>query len=111
MAKALSLDPDRLLPVEPSVRAIARELYVSVRALPIVSPHGHCDPAWFATDAPFSNAADLLLTPDHYLLRMLYSQGVRLEDLGVRDREGRVGADPRAAWRLFAENFHLFRGA
>ncbi|MDR3512706.1 MAG: glucuronate isomerase [Caulobacteraceae bacterium] len=110
MTRALSLNEDRLFPAEPGVRAIARALYGLVRDLPIVSPHGHCDPAWFATDAPFSNAADLLLAPDHYLFRMLYSQGARLEDLRVPDREGRVWAEPRAAWRLFAGNFHLFRG-
>jgi glucuronate isomerase len=88
------------------VRALARELYESVKGLPIVSPHGHCDPQWFATDAPFANASELLLVPDHYLFRMLYSQGVRLEDLGI----GNPGADPREAWRIFAELYHLFRG-
>ncbi len=86
------------------MRAIARELYAGVADLPIVSPHGHTDPAWFAADEPFGNAAALLLQPDHYLLRMLYSQGVTLDDL--------IGpaADPRAAWRLFAERYHLFHG-
>ncbi|MDR3512249.1 MAG: glucuronate isomerase [Caulobacteraceae bacterium] len=110
MTRALSLHPDRLLPADPGTRAIARALYAGVRALPIVSPHGHCDPAWFATDAPFDNAADLLVAPDHYLLRMLYSQGVPLEALRAPDREGRVFAEPRAAWRVFAAHFHLFRG-
>ena len=86
------------------MRALARELYESVAALPIVSPHGHTDPAWFATDAPFANAAALLLQPDHYLLRMLYSQGVPMDDLIG------AGAEPRAAWRLFAERYHLFHG-
>jgi len=85
------------------VRAIARELYAEVAALPIVSPHGHTDPAWFALNEPFGDAAALLLQPDHYLLRMLYSQGAPLEAL--------IGeADPRAAWRLFAERYHLFHG-
>jgi len=106
MARPLELNPDRLLPADPGTRAIARALYQSVAALPIVSPHGHTDPAWFATNAPFGNATELLLTPDHYLFRMLYSQGVALEDLGV----GNPSADPRAAWRLFAERFDLFRG-
>jgi len=106
MPRKLELHPDRLLPADPSVRAIARELYASVSDLPIISPHGHCDPEWFATDAPFGNAAELLLVPDHYLFRMLYSQGVRLEDLGV----GGSDADPREAWRILASNYHLFRG-
>ena len=106
MTRPLCLHPDRLLPAEPAVRAIARELYASVRGLPIVSPHGHTDPAWFAGNQPFGNAAELLLVPDHYIFRMLYSQGVPLETLGV----GNADADPRAAWRLFAERYHLFRG-
>jgi glucuronate isomerase len=106
LSRRLELHPDRLLPADPAVRAIARGLYDSVAPLPIVSPHGHTDPAWFALDAPFGNACDLLLTPDHYLLRMLYSQGIALEALGV----GEAGADPRAAWRLFAAHYHLFRG-
>ena len=106
MTRPLHLHPDRLLPPEPAARAIARELYASVKDLPIVSPHGHTDPAWFAGNQPFGNAAELLLVPDHYVFRMLYSEGVPLEMLGV----GNAGADPRAAWRLFAERFHLFRG-
>jgi glucuronate isomerase len=110
MARALILDDDRLFPAEPKVRGMARELYASVRALPIVSPHGHCDPRWFATDDAFPNAADLLLAPDHYLYRMLYSQGVPMQALRVPDRSGKAGGDPRAAWRTFAQHFHLFRG-
>ncbi len=110
LTKPLILNDDRLFPAEPSVRAIARELYAQVRDLPIISPHGHTDPSWFALNQPFPNACDLLLAPDHYLYRMLFSQGVRLEDLRVPDREGRVGAEPRAAWRLFARNIHLFAG-
>jgi len=108
--KPLVLNDDRLFPAEPSVRAIARELYGHVRDLPIISPHGHTDPAWFARNEAFPNACDLLLAPDHYLYRMLFSQGVRLEDLRVPDRQGKVTAEPRAAWRLFAENVHLFAG-
>ena len=110
MPRPLTLNDDRLFPAGPSVRAVARRLYAEVRALPIISPHGHTDPEWFATDAPFGNATELLLAPDHYLYRMLYSQGVRLEDLGVPSRRGPSPADPRAAWRLFASNQHLFRG-
>ncbi|MBB4614779.1 glucuronate isomerase [Novosphingobium taihuense] len=106
MARNLELHPDRLLPADPSVRGLARELYASVAGLPIISPHGHTDPRWFAQDETFGNATDLLLVPDHYVFRMLYSQGVALEDLGVRNK----GVDPRAAWRLFAERYWLFRG-
>ncbi len=110
MSTSLRLHPDRLFPAEPGIRAIARELYSAIAKLPIISPHGHTDPAWFAYDKPFSNATDLLLTPDHYLFRMLYSQGINLESLGVRAEGEATSADPRAAWRLLAENIHLFRG-
>ena len=110
MTRPLILNQDRLFPADAGVRGIARELYAKVRGLPIISPHGHCDPAWFASNAPFINAADLLLAPDHYLYRMLYSQGVAMEDLGVPDRSGASLAEPREAWRRFAAHFHLFRG-
>jgi glucuronate isomerase len=110
MPKKLSLHEDRLFPPDPTVRAIARALYTSIRKLPIISPHGHTDPAWFADNQPFGNATDLVLAPDHYLFRMLYSQGLSLESSGVSSRRGRPSTDPRAAWRLFAGRFHLFQG-
>jgi len=110
MTRKLVLHDDRLFPADPATRAIARELYGLVRALPIISPHGHTDPVWFAENELFTNATELLLAPDHYLYRMLYSQGIALESLGVPDRSGLASADPRQAWRLFARNFHLFRG-
>ncbi len=110
MSNPLFLHPDRLLPVDGKTRDIARTLYEMVKDLPIISPHGHTDPAWWAKDEPFANATDLLLVPDHYLFRMLYSQGIRLEDLGIPSLAGRSEADPRAAWRILAENYHLFRG-
>jgi len=110
MPRPLQLHPDRLLPADPATREIARALYAGVKELPIVSPHGHTDPAWFATDAPWANATELLLAPDHYLYRMLYSQGIALDRLGVPSRAGPAAADPREAWRLFAAHYHLFRG-
>lgn len=106
MPRPLALHADRLLPADPATRAVARELYTAIADLPIVSPHGHTDPSWFAGNAPFGNAADLLLSPDHYVFRMLFSQGVPLEALGVGGRS----ADPREAWRLLAKHYHLFRG-
>jgi glucuronate isomerase len=107
----LRLHPDRLFPAEPRLREIARALHARVSDLPIVSPHGHTDPAWFATDAPFVDPAALLIVPDHYVFRMLYSQGVPLEALGIPTADGgATGQDPRAIWRLFAEHYHLFRG-
>jgi glucuronate isomerase len=110
MTRPLSLHPDRLLPAEPAARDIARALYAEVAQLPIISPHGHTDPAWFAADAAWANPAELLLAPDHYLYRMLYSQGVPLDRLGVPSRGGASAADPREAWRLLASHYHLFRG-
>src|SRR5881275_2697000 len=110
MPRPLKLDPDRLLAADPPTRAIARALYDEVKDLPIVSPHGHTDPAWFATDARWTNATELLLSPDHYLYRMLYSQGVALDALGVADRSGVASADACEAWRLFAAHYYLFRG-
>ena len=110
MPRPLILDDDRLFPAEPTVRAIARGLYAGVRDLPIISPHGHTDAGWFASNAAFSNATELLLAPDHYLYRMLHSQGVPLERLGVGSRKGPSTADPREAWRLFAQHWFLFRG-
>lgn len=106
MTRPLKLHPDRLFPSDPIERQIARRLYAAVADLPIVSPHGHTDPAWFAADAAFGNAAELLLHPDHYIFRMLYSQGIALDALGI----GNPQADPRESWRLLAENYHLFRG-
>ena len=106
MSHPLRLHPDRLLPADPGTRAIARELYGSVAQLPILSPHGHTDPSWFALNESFGNATELLLKPDHYAFRMLYSQGISLESLGIGDRT----VDPREAWRIFASHFHLFRG-
>ncbi|MDP1631623.1 MAG: glucuronate isomerase [Caulobacter sp.] len=110
MTAPLILHEDRLFPAEPSARSVARALYGEVSGVPIISPHGHTDPQWFATNDAFANAADLLLAPDHYLYRMLYSQGVSLEALGVPAHGRPSTADPREAWRLFAANQPLFRG-
>jgi glucuronate isomerase len=108
---AFALHPDRLFPADNGTRAIARQLYASVAGLPILSPHGHTDPQWFADDAPFPDPANLFIAPDHYVTRMLYSQGIPLEALGVpRVDGGPIESDPRAIWRLLAANFHLFRG-
>jgi glucuronate isomerase len=105
------LNPDRLFPVEPKVRDLARALYDEVRDLPIISPHGHTDPRWFAENQAFANPAELFVTPDHYVFRMLHSQGIALEDLGVQRVDGgKIEQDPRKIWRLFASNYHIFRG-
>ena len=111
MASPLRLHPDRLFPADDTTRSIARRLFAQVEKLPIISPHGHTDPAWFATDAPFEDATSLFLWPDHYVLRMLYSQGIDLSDLGIAPAGGKAAAtDRRAVWKTFAANYHLFRG-
>ncbi|SNT15846.1 glucuronate isomerase [Tropicimonas sediminicola] len=105
------LDDDRLFPVEGRSRDLARALYGSVKDLPIVSPHGHTDPRWYAENEPFPDPAQLFVTPDHYVFRMLFSQGVSLDSLGVPRADGsRAETDGRKIWRLFAENYYLFRG-
>lgn len=113
---------DVLLPAEPTQRAIARELYALARNLPLISPHGHVDPAILADDAPFPDPARLIVVPDHYLTRMLLSQGVPPGDLGVPTVAGvvagppgstgeyRTESDGRTIWRRFAAHWHLFRG-
>ncbi|MCB1335753.1 MAG: glucuronate isomerase [Roseivivax sp.] len=105
------LDENRLFPADPASRVLARALYDDVKHLPIISPHGHTDPRWFAENQPFPDPAQLFVTPDHYVFRMLHSQGIALEDLGVPRVDGGVTeTDSRKIWRLFASNFHLFRG-
>jgi glucuronate isomerase len=108
---AMLIHPDRLFPAEPAMRQVARRLYAGIQDLPIVSPHGHTDPRWYAENEPFPDPATLFVMPDHYIFRMLYSQGVRLEDLGIPTRDGSpVERDPRTIWRRFAEHYRLFRG-
>jgi glucuronate isomerase len=103
------LHEDRLFPSEPTSRAIARRLYGSVRDLPIVSPHGHTEARWFAENEPFPNPTTLFIVPDHYVFRMLYSQGIAMEDLGIGKKE--LDADEaRKIWIRFAESYYLFRG-
>ncbi|MGD2207202.1 MAG: glucuronate isomerase [Anaerolineae bacterium] len=103
------LPADRYFAPDPSLRRIARELYESVADLPFICPHGHADPRLFADrDATFGTPADLLIIPDHYVFRMLYSQGVPLASLGVPKGTGEL--DHRKIWQTFAEHFYLFRG-
>jgi glucuronate isomerase len=105
------LHPDRLFAGDPLQRDIARELYGSIAGLPIISPHGHTDPRWFADNRPFRNATALLIQPDHYLLRMLYSQGIGMQALGISPADDALpDTDPAAVWQLFGEHYHLFRG-
>jgi glucuronate isomerase len=106
------LSPDRYFDPNPAQRRIARELYASVAGLPLVCPHGHVDPRLLADEeATFGSPADLFIIPDHYVLRMLYAQGIPLEALGIAPRDGgAVEQDHRQIWQRFAEHFWLFRG-
>jgi len=109
--EALTLHPDRCFDPDPAVRQVARALHDGTRDLPIISPHGHVDPRVLAEDTPFSDPAALFVTPDHYVTRMLHSQGVPLEALGVPVRDGSTPTpDPRQIWRHFAAHYHLFLG-
>jgi glucuronate isomerase len=101
------LNEDRLFPADPNTRPIARRLYAGIRDLPIISPHGHTQARWFAEDQAFPDPAQLFILPDHYVFRMLYSHGVSLEELGVGSTSLK---DPRRAWQIFAQHYHLFRG-
>jgi glucuronate isomerase len=105
------LHPDRYFSPVPAVRDVARELYASIASLPLVCPHGHVDPKLLALDAPFPDPATLIVIPDHYVVRMLYSQGVAMESLGIpRLDGGPTEQDPRKIWQRFGDHFHLFRG-
>lgn len=102
---------DRYFSPVPAVREIARDLYQVAAAYPLVCPHGHVDPRLLALDEPFPDPAALIVIPDHYIVRMLYSQGVPMESLGIpRTDGGPSETDPRRIWQLFGDHFHLFRG-
>jgi glucuronate isomerase len=100
----MSVHPDRLLPADPQVRAVARRLYDAVGALPILSPHGHVDARLLLDDEPFTDPSSLLVTPDHYVTRLLHASGVPLDDLRIGPRSG------RQVWRTLAEHWSAFRG-
>lgn len=105
------LNENRFFDAEPAIRKIARELYAGVKNLPIISPHGHVDPSILAENSSFPDPAELILIPDHYIFRMLYSQGIPIESLGVPTIDGTaVEQDRRKIWKIFCENFYLFAG-
>lgn len=106
------LPPNRYFSPDPAQQRVALALYQTVAHLPLVCPHGHVDPRLFADpDYRFGSPAELLLIPDHYIFRMLYSQGIRMEDLAVPRQDGEpVESDHRRAWQVFADHFYLFRG-
>ena len=111
MTQPSHLHPDRLFPASEPARAIARDLYGAVSDLPLISPHGHTDPSWFAQNGRYASPTALFLTPDHYVLRMLKSRGISYDALGIPRKDGKtIETNGRKAWRLFAENYFLFAG-
>jgi len=109
--KALIEHEDRFFDPDPATRRAARDIYESTRDLPLLCPHGHVDPAILATNAPFPEPTALLLNPDHYIHRMLCSQGIAMESIGIPTLDGTpVESDPRRAWQVFGDNYYLFRG-
>jgi glucuronate isomerase len=105
------LHEDRFFDPNIEIRKYAREIYNNIKELPIISPHGHVDPQIFVDNEPFPNPTELFLIPDHYVFRMLYSQGIRLESLGIPTIDGsQVETDPRKSWQLFADHYYLFNG-
>ena len=105
------LSSNRLFPIDPSTRNIAKKLYKEICEMPIISPHGHTEARWFAENKPFKNPTELFVTPDHYVFRMLFSQGIDLSELGLSSTENNVSIKkPRDVWRTFAKNYFLFRG-
>ena len=102
---------NRYFASDPAQKRVAVELYESVKDLPLICPHGHVDPRLFADpDYQFGSPVDLLIIPDHYIFRMLYSQGISLEALGIPALDGEAtGSDHRAIWQLVCDHWHLFR--
>ncbi len=107
-ATPLTLHADRLLPTDPAVRAIARDLYASISDHPIISPHGHVDPRMLLADEPFADPTSLLLQPDHYVTRLLHANGVSLAELGVA-RGPLPEVEARRAWKLLCTHWSIFR--
>ena len=105
------LDPNRLFPIEKKTKEIAKKLYNSIENIPIISPHGHTNPYWFSENKPFENPSELFITPDHYVFRMLFSQGVDLASLGILEiNTNKRERDPKKIWKIFTKNYYLFNG-
>jgi glucuronate isomerase len=108
MSQSIAANPDRLLPADPGTRAIARELLAEVEHLPLISPHGHVPAEMLAEDTPFPDPTALLVSPDHYVTRLIHAGGVGLDQLRVGPGPHHV--DSRTAWRHFAAAWPLFDG-
>lgn len=109
---SIHLPEDRYFDPDPATREAAVHLYRQVCDLPLLCTHGHVDPRMFAdADYSFGSPTQLILIPDHYIFRMLYSQGVPLERLAIPRRDGGpTETDHRRVWQVFADHYYLFRG-
>ncbi|AJT42510.1 glucuronate isomerase [Psychromicrobium lacuslunae] len=103
---SIALDPDRLFPVDPALRQLARELHQLVADLPILSPHGHVPAELLLNNQPFGDPASLLISPDHYVTRLMHASGIGLDELGVAGTQ----AEPREIWRRFCAAWSIFDG-
>ena len=104
-------DTDFLFPSDEKTKTFARSLYQIVEELPLVSPHGHCDPLWFSKNENFTDPTQLLIIPDHYIFRMMVSQGISLESIGIPAKNSSsYERDPIKIWQMFSDNYYLFRG-
>ncbi|MET4591014.1 glucuronate isomerase [Arthrobacter sp. 754] len=107
MSQSIAANPDRLLPADPGTRSIARDLLQRVQDLPIISPHGHVDAAVIEENTPFPDPAALLVSPDHYVTRLIHASGVPLDRLrGSKSSQ----PDSRGVWREFCKAWPLFDG-
>lgn len=107
MSQSIAANPDRLLPADPGTRSIARSLLERVQDLPIISPHGHVDAAVIENNTPFPDPAALLVSPDHYVTRLIHASGVSMDKLRA---QGAGGSDSREVWRTFVQAWPLFEG-
>lgn len=107
-----TIDNESLMPLEPTARAIAQDLFGLVADLPIISPHGHVDPQLLLQNKPFESAADLFIYHNHYVTRLLHADGVDLGQLRLPSSGSEVDLAAHAAnaWQIFADRWHLFAG-
>lgn len=107
MSAKTGLPSAALLPVDDATREVAADLYQAVAGAPIISPHGHVDPRLLLDDQPFPDPTELLIRHDHYVTRLLFAGGASFAELGLDPQDPQ---DPRAVWRILAENAHRFAG-
>lgn len=103
---------NRYFSSDPAQNKVASELYATVKDLPLICPHGHVDPRLFSDpNYQFGSPVDLLIIPDHYIFRMMYSQGIPMEAMGIPRKDDQpVETNHPKIWQLICDNWHVFRG-